>query len=144
MPSKSTIGRTLSPYRRTRRPPARVIRKANRRRPASGLEKAVHAILQEEKIPFVTEKTIGQLHADIFISPRTVIELNGCYWHGHTTCNKSLSKMQLTALSSDARRYAFFKRLGFDVHVIWECEVERDPEGVQARLAEIYRRVKST
>ena len=53
------------------------------------------------------------------------------------TCNKSLSKMQLNALSSDARRYAFFKRLGFDVHVIWECEVDKEPERVQRMLKAI-------
>jgi G:T-mismatch repair DNA endonuclease (very short patch repair protein) len=114
-----------------------VIRKANRRRPVSGLEKAVHAIMQEEKIPFVKEKTIGQLHADIFIEPKTVIELNGCYWHGCPKCTKKYSKMQRTALEKDARRYAFFMRLGFDVHVIWECQVEKDPDAVRAQLKKI-------
>ena len=128
--------------RKTRgRVSTKTIRKANRTRKASGLELEIHAMLKAEKIPFVKEKTIGRCHCDIFIAPKTIIELNGCYWHGHMTCNKSLSKMQFNALSSDARRYAFFKRLGFDVHVIWECEVDKEPERVQ-RILKAFAPVK--
>jgi len=46
--------------------------------------------------------------------------------------------MQKKAMASDSRRLAFFKRLGFQVHVIWECEAEGNHEAVQARLAKIY------
>jgi G:T-mismatch repair DNA endonuclease (very short patch repair protein) len=42
--------------------------------------------------------------------------------------------MHKKAMASDARRLAFFHRLGFEVHVIWECDVNSDPEKVQARL----------
>jgi len=116
-----------------------VIRKANRQRKPTGLEKQIHAMLKAEKIPFVKEKTIGRCHADIFIEPMTVIELNGCYWHGCPKCQKKPpSDMQKKAMASDSRRLAFFKRLGFQVHVIWECEVEGNHEAVQARLAKIY------
>lgn len=117
---------------------SKVIRKANRRRPASGLEKIIHVMLKDEKIPFVKEKTIGRCHADIFIEPKTVIELNGCYWHGCSLCTKKYSKMQLNALSKDAQRYAFFQRLGFKVYVIWECQVEKDPDAVREKLKKIY------
>lgn len=95
-------------------------------------------MLKEEKIPFTKEKTIGRCHADIFIEPKTVIELNGCYWHGCPVCTKKYSKMQLTALEKDARRYAFFQRLGFRVYVIWECQVENDPESIRMKLRKIY------
>jgi G:T-mismatch repair DNA endonuclease (very short patch repair protein) len=116
----------------------KVIRKANRQRKATGLEKQIHAMLKAEKIPFVKEKTIGRCHSDIFIEPMTVVEINGCFWHGHFACQKKPpSAMQRGALASDARRIAFFKALGFDVHVIWECDVKNDPEKVQVQLKKI-------
>jgi len=34
---------------------------------SSGLEEAVYKMLREENIPFVREKTISQMHVDIFI-----------------------------------------------------------------------------
>jgi G:T-mismatch repair DNA endonuclease (very short patch repair protein) len=46
--------------------------------------------------------------------------------------------MQKKAMASDAHRLAFFQRLGFDMHVIWECDVKKDTEKVQARLKKIY------
>src|SRR6266852_5483119 len=104
MPKKAVaqVRRVRSPKVVRARVPSKVMRKANRRRPASSLEKDVHSILKEEKIPFVKEKTIGRCHADIFIEPKTVIELNGCYWHGCRLCTKTYSKMQLNALAKDA------------------------------------------
>ena len=116
----------------------RVLRKANRQRKATGLEKQIHVMLKAEQIPFVKEKTIGRCHADIFIEPNKVIELNGCYWHYCTRCQKKPpSAMHKKAMASDARRLAFFHRLGFEVHVIWECDANSDPEKVQARLKKI-------
>ena len=97
----------------------------------------MHALLKAEKIPFIKERTIGRLHADVFIEPATIIELNGCYWHFHTKCQKTPSAMHKKAMASDARRYAFFQRLGFKVHVIWECQVEKDPEAVRQMLRRI-------
>jgi G:T-mismatch repair DNA endonuclease (very short patch repair protein) len=126
------------PAKSSARVSAKVMRKVNRKRPASGLELKVHSILKEEKIPFVKEKTIGSCHADVFIGTHDVIELNGCYWHGCKLCTKKFSKMQLNALDKDSHRYAFFTRLGFKVHVIWECEVDKTPDKVRARLKKIY------
>jgi G:T-mismatch repair DNA endonuclease (very short patch repair protein) len=132
------VAKKVTVRRPTRRVSAKVMRKANRKRPASGLEKEIHALLKELQIPFVKEKTIGRCHADIFIEPRTVIELNGCYWHGCVKCTKAFSKMQLTAKAKDAKRYAFFQRLGFSVYVIWECQLKQDPEKVREQLWKIY------
>ena len=116
----------------------RVLRKANRQRKATGLEKQIHVMLKAEQIPFIKEKTIGRCHADIFIEPNKVIELNGCYWHRHQKCQTRVpSVMQLKSMASDARRYAFFKRLGFDLHIIWECELKQGPEAVRMKLRKI-------
>jgi G:T-mismatch repair DNA endonuclease (very short patch repair protein) len=114
-----------------------MIRQVNRRRKASGFEKEIHAILREEKIPFIPEKTVGRCHADLFIAPNTLVELNGCYWHGHD-CQGKLTKSQKTAQAKDGRRYYFFRKLGFSLEIIWECDFEKDPESVRARLKTIY------
>jgi G:T-mismatch repair DNA endonuclease (very short patch repair protein) len=102
------------------------------------LEKDIYAILREEGIPFTREKTIGRCHADIFIEPFTVVELQGCYWHGCPKCYKTLSKMQKNAQAKDARRFYFFDKLGFDTQVIWECELEKNPAAVRAKLCNLY------
>ena len=117
--------------------PKRAIRKANRRRPPSSLEKKVQDWLTEDGIYFKREFPVGQCHVDIFLPPETLVELNGCHWHGCTKCNEKLSHAQLTAREKDARRYAFLESEGFKLVVIWECEVEHFPRKVRRRLREL-------
>jgi G:T-mismatch repair DNA endonuclease (very short patch repair protein) len=138
-PKKSASKKVARPVkiRRIRssvKPSRKVIRKVNRKREPSGLEREIHHILIQEQIPFITEKTIGSCHADIFLHPKVVIELNGCYWHGCPKCTKKPKAMHLLARTKDASRYAFFMRLGFEVFVIWECELKNNPEGVRKIL----------
>lgn len=111
-----------------------VIRKTNRKRKRSSLEERVHAWLKEDGVAFKIEKAIGRCHVDVFIEPRTIIELNGCYWHGCMVCNRQLDHRQKVAQIKDGRRYAFFRNRQFDVIVIWECEVLKEPERVRTIL----------
>ena len=121
--------------RKTRgRVSTKAIRKVNRTRKASGLELEIHAMLKAEKIPFVKEKTISQCTVDIFIFPRTVIELQGCYWHGCQSCSKKLSADQKKWQAADGRRHHVLRELGYDVILIWEHEVDKEPERVQRML----------
>src|ERR1035438_6634257 len=83
----------------------KIIRKANRTRKASGLELEIHAMLKAEKIPFVKEKTISQCTVDIFIAPCTIIELQGCYWHGCQSCSKKLTADQKKTQGGHGRRH---------------------------------------
>jgi G:T-mismatch repair DNA endonuclease (very short patch repair protein) len=120
--------------KRSKRLPLKAIRKANRKRSASTLERLIYQWLEEEKIPFHREHPVGRCHVDIFIEPRTAVELNGCYWHGCNVCNRKLTVNQLRKQKKDGNRYGFFRKRGLDVVVIWECEVEREPERVRAML----------
>ena len=115
----------------------KAIRKANRKRKSSSLEKTVHAWLQEDGIAYRKEATIGRCHVDLLFAPRTVVELNGCYWHGCMVCNHPLSDAQKIAQIKDARRYAFLRNRGYDVVIIWECEVEKESDRVRAVLRTI-------
>jgi G:T-mismatch repair DNA endonuclease (very short patch repair protein) len=127
--------RARRPFRkRVKRIPLKAIRKANRRRAASTLEKQVYQWLEEDKIPFHREHPVGRCHVDIFIEPRTAIELNGCYWHGCRMCNRELSVKQVRKQKKDGNRYAFLRKRNLDVVVIWECEVAKEPERVRLIL----------
>ena len=118
-----------------RRIPWKAIRKHNRRRPPSSLERTVYSWLNEEEIPFTREKAIGKyMHVDVFIAPKTCIELNGCHWHGCQICNKELTKDQKLAQKKDAARYYRIRKLGFDVVIFWECEVKDYPDRVRKQI----------
>jgi very-short-patch-repair endonuclease len=118
-----------------KRIPWKIIRKHNRKRQPSSLERKVYDWLDEDKIKFTREKPIGRhLHVDIFLEPNICIELNGCHWHGCLICNKDLSKDQKVAQQKDARRYHTIRRIGHDVVVFWECEVNEYPDRVRQQL----------
>src|SRR3954468_12056397 len=98
MPRPRKRGRNKS-----KRIPWKIIRKHNRHRQPSSLEKRVYDWLEEDDIPFKKEKAIGRhMHVDIFLEPNTCIELNGCHWHGCMICNRELSKAQKVAQVKDA------------------------------------------
>ena len=61
---------------------------------------------------------------------RTVIFVNGCFWHGHTcrkgkrpTTNTNFWNEKLDRnISRDSANYSKLKKLGWQVVVVWECE----------------------
>lgn len=129
--------------RRTQRKavPWSAIRKHNRNRKRSKIEVKVGEWLIEDSVPFVREKAIGKCHVDVFLAPRTIVELNGCYWHGCMMCNKTLSKYQKIAQIKDARRYAFFRNKGFDVIIFWEHDIIKEPDRVRAQLKALHNHI---
>jgi G:T-mismatch repair DNA endonuclease (very short patch repair protein) len=121
--------------------PWKVIRKSNRQRKPSSLEKKVYDWLEEDEISFTKEKSIGKfMHVDVFFAPKLCIELNGCHWHGCKICNKELSPNQQKAQAKDAKRYYKIRKLGFDIVVFWECEVHEFPDRVREQLRVLARR----
>lgn len=78
----------------------------------------------------------------VFASRRKVIFVHGCYWHGHS-CKRGarlpstrrdywLPKLARNQ-ERDARNIASLEQLGWDVLVIWECEL-KDRIALAARL----------
>lgn len=121
---------------RTKLIPFSARRKHNARRKASGLEKSIYSMLREDGIPFSREKLIGRCHVDVFIAPRTIVEAQGCFWHKHD-CQEPKGgwpPMDLLIQAQDKARFAFFKAEGYKLVVIWECELEEDPERIRALL----------
>jgi DNA mismatch endonuclease (patch repair protein) len=78
---------------------------------------------------------------------RKVIFVHGCFWHQHTACRSGKPPRQRTDywgpklarnVARDAKAIAALEAHGWDVLVIWECEL-REPAQVQARLATFIR-----
>ena len=64
---------------------------------------------------------------------KTAIFVNGCFWHRHEGCrfastpssNSEFWQKKFAAnVERDARNYAALKALGWNVLIIWECEVK--------------------
>lgn len=78
---------------------------------------------------------------------RTVIEVRGCFWHGHA-CGRCripatrrgywLDKIERNR-RRDARTSRALRRAGWSVLVVWECET-RQPQRLSARLARLLAR----
>jgi len=66
---------------------------------------------------------------------KTVIFINGCFWHGHNKCKKATlpetntdfwkKKIEATKIR-DKKRIKELKRLGWHCLVCWECAILRN------------------
>ena len=64
----------------------------------------------------------------------TVIFINGCFWHGHPGCDKFMMPRSNLEFwqekirrnkERDAQEVAALEALGWNVIVVWECELSR-------------------
>ena len=65
---------------------------------------------------------------------RTVIFVNGCYWHGHDECHlfrlpKTRAEFWTNKIEGnqarDKRNYTALQETGWNVVIIWECAVSK-------------------
>jgi len=66
---------------------------------------------------------------------RTAIFINGCFWHGHDNCKyfvipKTKTDWWVSKITSnklrDKKNIEHLEKEGWNVIVIWECELKRD------------------
>ena len=66
---------------------------------------------------------------------KTVIFINGCFWHGHEGCRyfvvpKTRTEWWINKINDTQKRdreaETQLKELGWKVSVIWECELKKD------------------
>ena len=76
---------------------------------------------------------------------KTVIFVQGCFWHGHENCKKShLPKSNIdfwrNKIERNKRRFGEVSRQlqeqGWKVVVIWECELSKNFEATMKKLVE--------
>lgn len=78
----------------------------------------------------------------IFPSAKLAVQVRGCFWHQHEGCRHShipksnryywVPKLERT-VERDSRNDAALMELGWDVIVVWECELA--PKGADATIA---------
>lgn len=70
----------------------------------------------------------------VFPKYKTVVFVNGCFWHGHKNCdaasipksNKSYWKNKIsTNIARDKGKKSELKKAGWKVYVIWECQITK-------------------
>ena len=79
---------------------------------------------------------------------RTVIFVNGCFWHSHEHCPgarlpKSRREYWEPKLSRNATRdklnYAKLEKLGWRVLIVWECEIKANINSVVDKIITMLR-----
>jgi DNA mismatch endonuclease, patch repair protein len=79
---------------------------------------------------------------------RTVIFINGCFWHGHDCkrgnipkSNKKYWKDKINRnIDRDSRNYSELKRLSWKIIIVWTCELSsriKIDETIQKIMSEI-------
>ena len=76
---------------------------------------------------------------------RTVIFVNGCFWHAHKGCkwfvppksnNEFWQKKFAHNVERDEKNYNRLRDLGWKVLIVWECEIRHgDPQTALKKLA---------
>lgn len=82
---------------------------------------------------------------------KTVVFINGCFWHGHTGCKyfvmpKSNTEFWNSKISSNIKRDVEnnekLKYLGWRVLIIWECELKKgNKENTLLRLSDTLKNI---
>lgn len=84
---------------------------------------------------------------DVVLSKyKTVIFINGCFWHHHENCKKAyipktnsakwIHKFSVNQVNDKFQRDKL-QELGWHVITIWECELDKDFEGIMEKVVQI-------
>ena len=77
---------------------------------------------------------------------RLVVDIRGCFWHGHFGCKDGHTPKTNTAfwrdklqknIERDKKNFEKLRDLGFEVFVLWECEV-KNRKVLSEKLEHIY------
>lgn len=84
---------------------------------------------------------------------KTVIFVNGCFWHMHEGCKQARlpktnvefwkEKMERNAANDKAHQKQLCE-MGWQVIVLWECELKKDFEGVMDNLVNSLLQTENT
>ena len=81
----------------------------------------------------------------VFPRYRTVVFVNGCFWHQHKGCKKATipttrrnwwkEKLEGNVIRDEKVRHTL-RELGWKVFIVWECEVTKSTQKVATVLEE--------
>ena len=81
----------------------------------------------------------------VFPSKRICVFVHGCFWHGCPTCKRNLTpthnaeywaEKRLKNAARDARNFEALRLDGYEVMVLWECEIKRSLHTCLARIGD--------
>lgn len=78
---------------------------------------------------------------------KCIVNINGCYWHGHDCKNFRFPKSNTEYwknkingnINRDKKNNSLLKELGFKVITVWECELKKD--NFEARMEELIKEI---
>lgn len=82
---------------------------------------------------------------------KTVIFVNGCFWHGHAGCryfvwpknNAEFWKNKISGnIERDEKNYKLLSEQGWHVIVVWECELKKSV--AEETLSSLVQQIKSS
>jgi DNA mismatch endonuclease (patch repair protein) len=81
-----------------------------------------------------------------FVSKRVAIFVHGCYWHRCPHCKLPMPKSNLAFwgnkfeknVERDNRKIKELKKRGWQVIVIWECEINKNIEKQVNKIRKVY------
>jgi len=85
----------------------------------------------------------------VLIKYKTIIFINGCFWHGHKNCKyfvipktrtewwkAKIGKNQIT----DKKNISLLRKAGWKVIILWECQLR--PVKINNTLSELEQKIK--
>ncbi|HMO04420.1 MAG TPA: DNA mismatch endonuclease Vsr [Kiritimatiellia bacterium] len=113
-------------------------------------ELIVRSMLHRAGFRFVLHRRDLPGRPDIVLPKyRAVVFVHGCFWHRHKGCKsaampKTRKRFWTEKFAGnvlrDKRNSIALRRAGWSVIVVWECDVQRDPNGT---LANVIKRLGS-
>jgi len=108
----------------------------------TSIERAVAAMLDELAVGYRKQFPLEIKFFDIGLPDYgLLIETNGDYWHGNPLFYKDsdLDKTQRSSRARDLTKAKLAAKHGFRLLFLWENDIKKDPDGVQARILETLR-----
>lgn len=98
-------------------------------------EKMMYRWLQELKTPFQEQVVINdKFCVDFLVPANKVIEVFGDYFHANPMFYgnelKPIDSLQRKNLLNDKRKIAYLSKCGYEILVVWENDMYKNPDGV--------------
>lgn len=93
-------------------------------------ERKIQNFLRLLHIEFLSHYYISKIthkyRCDVYIpSSKTIIEIDGCYWHGCPICNNKISEFQKEQVERDKIRTLELISKGYKVIRLWEHDIRK-------------------
>ena len=118
----------------------------------TGPEKKVRSLLHSMGYRFRLHKKDLPGNPDMVLKKyKTVIFVNGCFWHQHENCKSGrLPKSNIEFWSEklkknvirDEKNYNSLKSSGWNVLVLWECQIKKDDQ-LRSIIADFFASLKT-